>query len=111
VLLRNPKLLILDEPFANVSPRERGRILDAILGIPRSVTVCVISREHELIADFDKIIEVQGNGDGGHTTVVKLPETAIESGSERRADLIHLVSCVRCREGDTDESPRQSGLQ
>jgi branched-chain amino acid transport system ATP-binding protein len=45
-LAQNPKLLLLDEPFAGLSVDERRDVKTLLLGIPREVTVVMI--EHNM---------------------------------------------------------------
>ena len=54
-LATEPKLLLLDEPAAGLSPAERGLVADIIRGLPRSMTLVLIEHDMDLalgLVDF-----------------------------------------------------------
>jgi len=55
-LAQNPKVLLLDEPFAGLSIDERRDIKQLLLEIPREVTIVMIEHNMDVALDFaDKI--------------------------------------------------------
>jgi branched-chain amino acid transport system ATP-binding protein len=47
-LVQKPKLLLLDEPAAGLSPAERVRIADVINALPRELTLILIEHDMDL---------------------------------------------------------------
>lgn len=47
-LASSPKVLLLDEPAAGLSPAERGPMADIVRGLPRDLTVLLIEHDMEL---------------------------------------------------------------
>jgi len=47
-LVQKPKLLLLDEPAAGLSPAERVRMADVINGLPRNITLILIEHDMDL---------------------------------------------------------------
>jgi branched-chain amino acid transport system ATP-binding protein len=47
-LVQSPKLLLLDEPAAGLSPAERVRMADVIQALPRDLTMILIEHDMEL---------------------------------------------------------------
>jgi branched-chain amino acid transport system ATP-binding protein len=55
-LAQNPKVLLLDEPFAGLSVDERRDVKQLLLAIPRDVTIVMIEHNMDVALDFaDKI--------------------------------------------------------
>jgi branched-chain amino acid transport system ATP-binding protein len=50
-LAGEPKLLLLDEPTAGLSPAETGRVVAMVQGLPRDITVLMI--EHDMDVAFE----------------------------------------------------------
>jgi branched-chain amino acid transport system ATP-binding protein len=78
-LAQNPKVLLLDEPFAGLSVDERQDI-KALLGtIPRSVTVLMIEHHMDVALDFAERITLLNFGEviveGTRADVVNDPRT------------------------------------
>jgi len=48
-LATRPKLLLLDEPAAGLSPAERAIVSDVIRALPRSITVVLIEHDMDLV--------------------------------------------------------------
>jgi branched-chain amino acid transport system ATP-binding protein len=51
-LAQNPKLLLLDEPFAGLSIDERRDVQKLLLDVPREVTVVMIEHNMDVALDF-----------------------------------------------------------
>ncbi|MBX9589490.1 MAG: ABC transporter ATP-binding protein [Hyphomonadaceae bacterium] len=51
-LAQEPKVLLLDEPFAGLSIDERGDVQKLLLSIPRDVTVVMIEHNMDVALDF-----------------------------------------------------------
>lgn len=52
VLIHNPKMLILDEPFVNLDIRTTEKIMDILKGFRGKKTVFITSHQLELVADL-----------------------------------------------------------
>jgi len=56
-LALRPKVLLLDEPTAGMSPDESARLHALIAGLPRALTVIVIEHDMDLVLNFaDRIV-------------------------------------------------------
>jgi branched-chain amino acid transport system ATP-binding protein len=51
-LAQNPKILLLDEPFAGLSIEERQDVRKLLLAIPRDVTIVMIEHDMDTALDF-----------------------------------------------------------
>ena len=78
-LAQNPKLLLLDEPFAGLSVEERRDVLALIGAIPRDVTIVMIEHDMDVALEFAERITVLHFGqvvvEGTRTEVVQHPRT------------------------------------
>jgi branched-chain amino acid transport system ATP-binding protein len=78
-LAQNPRVLLLDEPFAGLSREERGAMKDLIRGIPRDVTVVMIEHDMDTALDLAERITVLHYGsvivEGTRAEVVADPKT------------------------------------
>jgi len=78
-LAQNPKLLLLDEPFAGLSVEERRDVLRLVSGIPREVTIVMIEHDMDVALDFAERISVLHFGEvvveGTRREVVEHPKT------------------------------------
>jgi branched-chain amino acid transport system ATP-binding protein len=78
-LAQNPKVLLLDEPFAGLSIEERRDVLSLIGSIPRSVTTVMIEHDMDVALEFAERITVLHFGrvvvEGTRTEVVEHPRT------------------------------------
>jgi branched-chain amino acid transport system ATP-binding protein len=78
-LAQEPRLLLLDEPFAGLSREERGAMKELIAGIPREVTVVMIEHDMDTALDFAERITVLHYGsvivEGTRAEVVAHPKT------------------------------------
>ncbi len=78
-LAQNPKLLLLDEPFAGLSIDERRDVLRLVSGIPRDVTIVMIEHDMDVALDFAERITVLHFGavvvEGTRAEVVADPRT------------------------------------
>jgi len=78
-LAQEPKLLLLDEPFAGLSREERVAMKGLIAGIPREVTVVMIEHDMDTALDFAERITVLHYGsvivEGTRAEVVADPKT------------------------------------
>ena len=78
-LAQNPRLLLLDEPFAGLSVEERRDVLQLVSGIPRDVTIVMIEHDMDVALDFAERITVLHFGEvvveGTRAEVVAHPRT------------------------------------
>jgi branched-chain amino acid transport system ATP-binding protein len=78
-LAQNPKVLLLDEPYAGLSIDERSDIQKLIAGIPRDVTIVMIEHNMDVALDFAERISVLHFGEviveGTRAEVVADPRT------------------------------------
>jgi branched-chain amino acid transport system ATP-binding protein len=78
-LAQNPKVLLLDEPYAGLSVDERGDIQKTLNAIPRDVTVVMIEHNMDVALDFADRISVMHFGEviveGTRAEVVSNPRT------------------------------------
>jgi branched-chain amino acid transport system ATP-binding protein len=78
-LAQNPKVLLLDEPFAGLSVDERQDVQKLLLAIPREVTVVMIEHNMDVALDFADRITLLHFGEviveGTRAAVVADPRT------------------------------------
>ena len=78
-LAQNPKVLLLDEPFAGLSIDERRDVRRLLEGIPRDVTIIMIEHNMDLALDFAERITLLHFGEvlveGTRAEVVANPRT------------------------------------
>ena len=78
-LAQNPRVLLLDEPFAGLSLEERRDVLALVTGIPRDVTIVMIEHDMDVALDFAERITVLHFGqvvvEGTRAEVVAHPRT------------------------------------
>ena len=78
-LAQNPRLLLLDEPFAGLSLEERRDVLALVIGIRRDVTIVMIEHDMDVALDFAERITVLHFGqvvvEGTRAEVVAHPRT------------------------------------
>jgi len=78
-LAQNPKLLLLDEPFAGLSIDERRDVHQLLLGIPRDVTMVMIEHNMDVALEFAERITLLHFGEviveGTRAEVVADPRT------------------------------------
>ena len=78
-LAQNPRILLLDEPFAGLSIDERREVHDLLMGIPRGVTIIMIEHDMDVALDFAERITVLHYGkvivEGRRSEVVGDPRT------------------------------------
>jgi branched-chain amino acid transport system ATP-binding protein len=78
-LAQQPRVLLLDEPFAGLSLEERRDILALVSGIPRDVTIVMIEHDMDVALDFAERITVLHFGEvvveGTRAEVVAHPRT------------------------------------
>jgi branched-chain amino acid transport system ATP-binding protein len=78
-LAQQPRLLLLDEPFAGLSIEERRDVLQLVGAIPRDVTVVMIEHDMDVALDFAERITVLHFGEvvveGSRAEVVAHPRT------------------------------------
>ena len=78
-LAQNPRVLLLDEPFAGLSIEERRDVLRLVTGIPREVTTVMIEHDMDVALDFAERITVLHFGEvvveGTRGEVVAHPRT------------------------------------
>jgi branched-chain amino acid transport system ATP-binding protein len=78
-LAQNPKVLLLDEPFAGLSIEERRDVKALLAAIPRDVTIVMIEHDMDVALDFAERITVMHFGEviveGTRAEVVASPRT------------------------------------
>ena len=78
-LAQNPKVLLLDEPFAGLSIDERRDVQELLATIPREVTIVMIEHDMDVALDFAERITVLHFGEvvveGTRAEVVAHPRT------------------------------------
>jgi branched-chain amino acid transport system ATP-binding protein len=78
-LTQNPKVLLLDEPFAGLSMEERHDMHQLLMAIPRDVTIVMIEHNMDVALDFAERITVLDYGkvivEGTRAEVVADPRT------------------------------------
>jgi branched-chain amino acid transport system ATP-binding protein len=78
-LAQDPRVLLLDEPFAGLSIDERRDVLRLVSGIPRDVTIVMIEHDMDVALDFAERITVLHFGEvvveGTRSEVVAHPRT------------------------------------
>src|SRR5205814_5744732 len=78
-LAQNPKVLLLDEPFAGLSIDERREVRELLRGIPRDVTIVMIEHNMDVALDFAERITLLHFGEiiveGTRAEVVADPRT------------------------------------
>jgi branched-chain amino acid transport system ATP-binding protein len=78
-LAQNPKVLLLDEPFAGLSIDERRDVHKLLLGIPRDVTIVMIEHNMDVALEFADRITLLHFGEviveGTRAEVVTDPRT------------------------------------
>ena len=78
-LAQEPRLLLLDEPFAGLSLEERRDVLQLVGAIPRTVTIVMIEHDMDVALDFAERITVIHFGrvvvEGTRAEVVAHPRT------------------------------------
>jgi branched-chain amino acid transport system ATP-binding protein len=79
-LAQNPRVLLLDEPFAGLSIDERRDVLKLLIAIPREVTIVMIEHDMDVALDFAERITVMHFGEvvveGSRAEVVADPKVA-----------------------------------
>ena len=78
-LAQNPKIILLDEPFAGLSIEERTQIRELLVSIPKEVTIVMIDHDMEVALEFAEKITVMHFGEvvveGSRAEVVEHPKT------------------------------------
>jgi branched-chain amino acid transport system ATP-binding protein len=78
-LAQNPKVLLLDEPFAGLSVEERREVQKLLADIPRDVTIVMIEHDMDVALGFAERISVMHFGEviveGTRAEVVANPRT------------------------------------
>ena len=78
-LAQNPKVLLLDEPFAGLSGEERREVQNLLADIPRDVTIIMIEHDMDVALGFAERISVLHFGEviveGTRAEVVANPRT------------------------------------
>jgi len=78
-LAQDPKIILLDEPFAGLSAEERNQIRALLASVPKNVTIVMIDHDMEVALDFAEKITVMHFGEvvveGSRAEVVGDPRT------------------------------------
>ena len=78
-LAQDPKIILLDEPFAGLSAEERNQIRALLASVPKNVTIVMIDHDMEVALDFAEKITVMHFGEvvveGSRAEVVEHPRT------------------------------------
>jgi branched-chain amino acid transport system ATP-binding protein len=78
-LAQNPKVLLLDEPFAGLSIDERRDVRNLLMAIPRDVTIVMIEHDMDVALEFAERITLLHFGEviveGSRAEVVADPRT------------------------------------
>ncbi len=78
-LAQNPKLLLLDEPFAGLSIDERGDVHKLLMAIPSEVTIVMIEHNMDVALEFAERVTLLHFGEviveGNRAEVVANPRT------------------------------------
>ena len=61
-LAENPKILLLDEPAAGLSPAERPKLSSLLLSLPKDVTVVLIEHDMDIALQTSESVSVLFNG-------------------------------------------------
>lgn len=61
-LAEDPKILLLDEPAAGLSPAERPKLRDVLLDLPSDVTVVLIEHDMDIALQTSQSVSVLFNG-------------------------------------------------
>jgi branched-chain amino acid transport system ATP-binding protein len=79
-LAQEPKVLLLDEPFAGLSIDERRDVLALLMDIPHAITIVMIEHDMDVALDFAERISVMHFGEviveGSRAEVVADPRVA-----------------------------------
>ena len=62
-LATRPKLLLLDEPTAGMSPEETDRMTRLLVGLPREVTLLIIEHDMDVVASLADLVTVLHYGE------------------------------------------------
>lgn len=62
-LVGEPKLLLLDEPAAGLSPGDRGALAELLAGLPRTLTVVLIEHDMDIALPASDYVTVMHNGE------------------------------------------------
>jgi branched-chain amino acid transport system ATP-binding protein len=71
----DPRLLMLDEPAAGLSPVERPELLKLLRGLPREITLVVIEHDMDIALPIADLVTVMKDGE----VVVEGPPATIET--------------------------------
>ena len=61
-MLRKTKIIVMDEPTANIDPETDAKLQDMIRTEMGGSTVIVIAHRLHTIADFDKVLVMEDGG-------------------------------------------------
>lgn len=62
-LAENPKVLLLDEPAAGLSPAERPKLSELLMSLPKDVTVVLIEHDMDIALQTSESVSVLFNGE------------------------------------------------
>ena len=61
-LAESPKLLLLDEPAAGLSPKERPLLAELLLSLPKDITIILIEHDMDIALKTSDSVTVLHNG-------------------------------------------------
>ena len=85
-LVQEPKVMLLDEPFAGLSVDERKDIQKLLLSMPREITMVMIEHDMDVALDFADRITLLNFGE------VVVQGTRAEVVADRRTREVYLGS-------------------
>ena len=62
-LASDPRLLMLDEPAAGLSPAERPELLKLLRDLPRTLTIILIEHDMDIALPFADVVTVMKDGE------------------------------------------------
>jgi ATP-binding cassette subfamily B protein len=74
-MLRNPYILLLDEPTASLDEKSEEMVLEAIRSLPADTTIVMVSHKHQNFAGFDGTYACEDGGLKAREYAVKYRET------------------------------------
>ena len=99
-LAQEPKLLLLDEPFAGLSADERRDVRGLLTGIPRDVTIIMIEHDMDVALDLAEMQERDPVGEIEHHVHVVLDHDDGDVARNPGQKPAHVAPLVRRQAGE-----------